>query len=401
MPQLKKYKIGDFVESVSITHSFPKEKIIFLNTSDILEGKVLHRNYSEVSGLPGQAKKSIKKGDILFSEIRPGNKRYAVVEDDADDYVVSTKLMVLRKKSDVVDFSFFYKWLTSESVLAEFQNIAESRSGTFPQITFDVIKNVEIDGPSEKEAQSRIASILSSLDDKIELNRRSNQTLEQIAQTLFKKYFVDDIDPESLPEGWRWGKLGEMYKTTSGGTPSRTIPEYFEGGNIGWVKSKELDGGFILDTEEKITRDALKSSSAKLLPVHSVLVAMYGATVGEIAILSIEATCNQAICAILPNEVYAYSFVFLFLQLNKEELINKASGSAQQNISQLVIQNFELAIPPSNLVKEFHAVVGNLYLSIENNLKEIEHLIKVRDSLLPKLMAGEIEVNVTEKELVK
>jgi type I restriction enzyme S subunit len=311
-------------------------------------------------------------------------------------YAIGRGLAAIRHKKEK-HLQPFVKGLIDLILPGMLQNVTGS---TFPNLSKEQLNNYEIEIPGDLSTQTQIASILSSLDDKIELNRRTNQTLEQIAQTLFKKYFVDDIDPENLPEGWRWGKLGEMYKTTSGGTPSRVNPEYYENGKIGWVKSKELDGGFILDTEEKITIDALKNSSAKLLPIHSVLVAMYGATVGEIATLSIEATCNQAICAILPSIDYPYSFILQFLKLNKEELINRASGSAQQNISQLVIQNFELAIPPSVLVQEFHKVVGDLFLKIENNLKENKSLSETRDSLLPKLMSGEIEINATEKELV-
>ena len=202
----QKVKLGDLIESISVKHSFNKNKLIFLNTSDILEGKVLHNNYSDIEGLPGQAKKSIKKDDILFSEIRPKNKRFAYVDFDSDDYVVSTKLMVLRKKSNNINNRYLYYYLTSDKTLNYLQTIAEGRSGTFPQITFNELKIIEIDLPPIEE-QEKIANILSSLDDKIELNNKMKKTLEEMAQSLFKRWFVDFEFPN---------EDGEPYKSSGG-----------------------------------------------------------------------------------------------------------------------------------------------------------------------------------------
>jgi type I restriction enzyme S subunit len=288
------------------------------------------------------------------------------------------------------DYRFLYYWL-----FKEYNSLKSLANGGAQQnLNASIIRNYKIIIP-DLPTQRRIAEILSALDDKIELNRRMNQTLEQMAQTLFRQYFVDGIDEENLPEEWKIGKIGDIYKTTSGGTPGRSKPEYY-GDDIPWIKSKELNGGFIFETEEKITKEGLKKSSAKLLPTHSVLVAMYGATVGEISITSIEATCNQAICAILPNIGYPYTFIFQFLKESKEELINRATGSAQQNISQELIQSFEIVIPPVDVVQRYHHTCIELFNKIEANVKEIQTLTTLRDTLLPKLMSGEIDVTQTQ-----
>lgn len=129
--------LGDFIESASKQHKFDKDELIFLNTSDILNGRILHHNYSRVDGMPGQAKKSIKEGDILFSEIRPANKRFSLVRENADDFVVSTKLMVLRMISNIISNLRIYFYLTMMPTLEELQQEADGASGTFPQITFD------------------------------------------------------------------------------------------------------------------------------------------------------------------------------------------------------------------------------------------------------------------------
>ena len=130
-------KLGNIIESFSKTHLFKKDALIFFNTSDILDGEFLHNNYTSIYDMPGQAKKQIRKGDILFSEIRPNNKRYAIVRDEADDYVVSTKLMVLRRKYNTFSAYRIYQFLIEESFITELQQSAEGRSGTFPQITFE------------------------------------------------------------------------------------------------------------------------------------------------------------------------------------------------------------------------------------------------------------------------
>lgn len=292
---------------------------------------------------------------------------------------------------------FFYYLLKSK-------NLNQFAGGSsHPLLTQGGLNEMELIIP-DFSSQKRIAEILSSIDDKIENNLATNQTLEEIAQTLFKEWFVNFNYPNAdgnlkqsevgeIPESWSIGTLGDIYKTTSGGTPSRSKAEYYENGTIGWVKSKELNNSFIIDTEEKITEDALKNSSAKLLPKHSVLIAMYGATVGEIGIITDKFTCNQAVCAFLPNEQYPFSFIYNFLLNSKQDIVSRAVGSAQQNISQQLLLQYKLVIPPSELVQEYHRIVFPLFQKIQDNIEENESLKDLRDSLLPKLMSGEIIVN--------
>lgn len=187
----RKVRLEDLIDTISATHKFPNDEIIFLNTSDILEGEVLNHKYSNIKTLPGQAKKSIKKNDILFSEIRPANKRYAFVDFDADDYVVSTKLMVLRAKGDVDPIVLYY-FLKSDDVLRELQMLAESRSGTFPQITFFHIKNLEMIIPTE-DLLEKYTNLLKSSYEKISANNQFNKTLIQVRDGLLPKLMSGKI----------------------------------------------------------------------------------------------------------------------------------------------------------------------------------------------------------------
>lgn len=185
------YKIGELVDTVSITHKFPKGKAIFLNTSDIEEGKILHNNYSDKEGLPGQAKKSIKKLDILFTEIRPANRRYALIDFDADDFVVSTKLMVLRATSKVHPI-VVYNYLTNSDTLKELQHLAESRSGTFPQITFDHVKTLKIVLPITGLLED-YKKVAWSIFKQIKSNEEQAKTLIQLRDSLLPKLMKGEI----------------------------------------------------------------------------------------------------------------------------------------------------------------------------------------------------------------
>ena len=278
--------------------------------------------------------------------------------------------------NDQFDSHFIY--YTIKHLWPYFKNL-EGQSTTLSILNKTQFSQIEISLPGLEE-QRRIAGILSAIDDKIENNRRINTNLELQAQALYKQWFVDSSTV----------KLGDVVKTTSGGTPSRSHMEFYAG-KYGWVKSKELNGSFITNTEESITDDAIAKSAAKLLPAKSILIAMYGATVGQYAVLSHPMTCNQAVCALLPNENYPYTYLFMVAKNIKEELANKAIGSAQQNISQVIIKDIDLS---SDIVKikQFHKIVCPHFEVMEKNQKENETLATLRDTLLPKLMNGEIKL---------
>lgn len=183
--------LGELIESVSITHKFQTDKIIFLNTSDIYKGDVLVNVQVNISSLPGQAKKSIQRDDILFSEIRPANERWAYIYFDAEDYVVSTKLMVLRSKR-ILSQAFVYFYLTNSQTVSWLQVLAESRSGTFPQITFDQIRDLKINIPSDSILNNSIEWCKSTLQ-KLNSNTDQIRTLETLRDTLLPKLMSGEV----------------------------------------------------------------------------------------------------------------------------------------------------------------------------------------------------------------
>lgn len=249
--------------------------------------------------------------------------------------------------------------------------------------------------------QNKIAQILSYYDDLIENNQKQIKLLEEAAQRLYKEWFIDLRFPgyettpivDGVPEGWRKGKISDFVPTSSGGTPSRTHSEYYSDGTNLWVKTQELNDGFIFDTEEKITDDAIRNSSAKIIPQGSILMAMYGATIGKIGIAATELTCNQACCVFNLSKIkYATSYLYCWLKDNREFFISQGKGAAQPNLSQAMIKNFDVLIPTADILTTFSQVTDTLLeLSAKLHLQN-RGLIESRDRLLPKLMSGEIEV---------
>ncbi len=187
----KQLLLGDLIDSVSITHDFQSENIVFLNTSDIFLGDVLVHKPTDIDTLPGQAKKSIQIHDILFSEIRPANGRFAFIDFKADNYVVSTKLMVLRSKN-ILSQAFIYFYLTNPQTLEWLQVLAESRSGTFPQITFNQLRDLIINIPSDSILENAII-ICESTIKKIKSNTVQIKNLIQIRDTLLPKLMNGEI----------------------------------------------------------------------------------------------------------------------------------------------------------------------------------------------------------------
>ncbi len=330
-------------------------------------------------------KRFSKVNDILFCVRGSTTGRMNWADED---YAIGRGLAAIRHKQGE-EYRYFVK-----AILDYYLDtmLASASGSTFPNVSKDQLNELEISYPSFPE-QKAIASVLSSLDDKIDLLHRQNKTLEAMAETLFRQWFI-----EEAKEDWEYVELGSVVETSSGGTPSRKEMSYYENGSIHWVKSKELNGSFITETEEMITDEAVKKSSAKLLPAYSTLIAMYGATVGEYALITKTMTCNQAVCALKENEAYPYTFIFMYVKNQKDELINQAVGSAQQNISQILIK--KLPIPTCTArINEYHQLVIPWFKKMQLNVEQIQILEKLRDTLLPKLMSGEVRVQYQTEEV--
>ena len=294
---------------------------------------------------------------------------------------------------DIVNKAFIYYSINNNTFQQFIQNNIDSNSAQ-ENISSQSIGRFTILLPPLSE-QKAIAEVLSSIDDKIVLLHRQNKTLEEMAMTLFRQWFIEPTK-DGLPEGWEECTLNDLcLKIASGGTPSTKIKEYYDG-HINWYSTKELNDGFLFESEKKITLQGLENSSANFFPKGTIVMAIYAApTVGRLGILTNEASFNQAACGLVPNtEVCSTEFLYLYLKSERENLNIMASGSAQQNLNVNKIKTYPTIKVPKNIMIRFNKIVIPIFHKIENNSYQIQTLEKLRDTLLPKLMSGEVRVKV-------
>ena len=291
---------------------------------------------------------------------------------------------------------------------------------TIPDLNHFMFLDMEIPVPP-KNIQIQISKTLDSLDLKIELNNRINLELEGMAKLLYDYWFVQFDFPtpspsgrageglpykscggkmvwngelkREVPDGWEVKKICEVAKTGSGGTPLKSRKDFYENGDIPWINSGEVNNPFIISAKKYITEIALKESSTKMFDKGTLLVAMYGATAGKVSILDIEACTNQAICSIKTNKKYHRNYMKLVLDDLYTHLINLSTGSARDNLSQDIIKELYVLIPPDEIILKFEKIVDSAYNKILMSLKENGHLSSLRDWLLPMLMNGQVKVN--------
>ncbi len=409
---MQNLQLGELIDSISVTHKFDKDRLVFLNTSDVLEGEILTHEYINVSELKGQAKKTIQRDDILFSEIRPKNKRYAYVEiEDTKDYVVSTKLMVLRNKSKEALTKYIYYFLTSEHFLDYLQMRAESRICSFPQITFDILKPISIRVPT-LDKQEKIVSIIDNLNKKISTNNQINATLEQMAKTLYDYWFVQFDFPDDngkpykssggetvynetlkrdIPKGWEVKKLVEIEKNiVTGKTPPTSNPEFF-GDEIPFITISDIrNNTVIVENEQFLSRKGADYQKGKYLPSGSLCVSCI-ATVGLIGFITRKSQTNQQINSIIFK--HGFNRVFLFFALNNYFSVAKAkTGNTFANMNKADFEEINVVYPPIDVLKSFQDKVSNQFNLIKNQSKQNGELTKLRDWLLPMLMNGQVTV---------
>ena len=239
-----------------------------------------------------------------------------------------------------------------------------------------------------------------------------NNNLEQLAKNIFNEYFINYEFPNEhglpyktdngifkdsslglIPEKWEVKTISEFTKEMkNGGTPRRGTDKYWINGEIPWLKTGEINNTLIVNNAEYITQEGLDNSSAKLLPINSVIMAMYGkGTAARVGLLKIKATTNQACCAMICNSYEDSLYLYMHLLIYQQQIETFANGSVQQNLNKDIIGSLELVIPDERTLKNTN--FKEIFNKIHINLLEIEKLTKLRDTLLPKLMSGEIDVS--------
>lgn len=368
----KTYQVGDLCTSVSETYKGKDEYVVLINTSDVLEGKILNHAFTKNANLKGQFKKTFQKEDILYSEIRPANKRFAFVDmEDTQNYIASTKLMVIRANPEIIMPEYLFIFLQTPAVIEELQLLAETRSGTFPQITFSTeIASLNISLP-DKETQSRIVQIFRSFDDKIKLNNKINENLEQQVYALFESWFVSfDKTEGMIPNDWNQGTLKEIASITSGKRPP--MKQAFSTAEI---KTPLVGAASIMGYTNAVLYN------------EPILVTGRVGTHGVVQRFQTPCWASDNTLVIKSN-FYEYTYQVL----RRIDYANMNRGSTQPLITQTDLKNASIILPPESILFEFEKIAGNLMAKHTANRKENERLIALRNILLPKLLSGEIHV---------
>ncbi len=340
-----------------------------------------------------------KQGDILFGKLRPYFRKVWKARFDG---VCSTDIWVLRAKEGYDQNYLFY--FMANPVFID-KSTGASIGTKMPRADWDFLKRSKWLFPPLSE-QRAIAAILSSFDDKIELLRRQNKTLEAIAQAIFKEWFVKfkvkgeqlKLNPKTgLPEGWRMGKLEDVIEIYGGGTPKTDIPEYWNG-DIPWFSVADVPGEgnvYVIECEKHISKQGLENSSTKVLPRNTTIITARG-TVGKLALTGVPMAMNQSCYGIAPKDRRSFFYFYLLMKESLATLKQQVHGAVFDTITRDTLNNISTIIPASEVLKDLHIAVKPMFQKVLQNNSQIQTLSKLRDTLLPKLMKGEIRVKREE-----
>ena len=378
--------VGEVCSSISDTYREKKNMVTLINTSDVLEGRVLNHERVPNSNLKGQFKKTFQRDDILYSEIRPQNRRFAYVDFSPIDYIASTKLMVIRAKKDVVSPKYLYFFLKNSSTVAELQLLAETRSGTFPQITFSEVANLTIPVPS-LAVQEVIVQTMQCLEDKITCNEQINDNLQQQAFSVFDNlianaenndYTVSDyafLNPKrTLAKNQVARSIDMSQLSTSGAFPSGWEMKPFNGG------MRFTNGDTLL---ARITPCLENGKTAFIDFLDD----------GEVAFGSTEYIVLAPKNDTPPEMLYCLARYPAFVDYAVK---NMNGSSGRQRVSAETVGQYRLPLFDKHSLVLFKEVVSPMFLKMRYNSLENMRLAELRDALLPKLMSGEIDVSAVQ-----
>ena len=356
----------------------------------ILRGE---RNITE-AGFKSCSCKMLPKGSVLFSSRAP----IGYVAIAANDMCTNQGFKSVIPNEET-DSEFLYYLLKYNK-----DNIASQGSGTtFAEVSGKTMKEIEVMVPKETEDQRRIASILSSLDRKIELNNKINADLEEMAQAIFKNLFVDfepfkdgkfvDSELGMIPEGWKVGRADDFYQINIGKTPPRKEHKWFSTNPADkiWVSIANMgnSGIFISDSSEYLTKEAVDRHNVIMVPRNTILLS-FKLTVGRVAIADKELTTNEAIARFILSDDKYMEYLYLYLKNFDYNSLGSTSSIATA-VNSKTIKGMQMLQPSDNVIDAFHIQVNPIFEKIRSLTKENSRLSLLRDTLLPRLMSGELE----------
>ena len=392
MSKWKEYKLGDICEVVRGGSPRPiidyitedEDGVNWLKIGDVKETDKYFTFANEKIKPSGIAKsREVTSGDIILSNSMSFGRAFITL---IDGYIHDGWLRI-RCSEEVLDKEYLYYFLTSS--LAQNQFKAVANGSVVNNLKSDTVKAVSIDLPPLDE-QKRISSILSIIDEKINNNNHINDNLEQQAEIYFYYLFIDNPDPS-----WQKGTIGDIGTVVGGSTPSKAKPEYYTDNGIAWITPKDLSidkSKFISHGADDITELGLKNSSASIMPTGTVLFSSR-APIGYIAIADGDVTTNQGFKSVVPKNNVGTAFVYYFLKNALPTIENMASGSTFKEISGSAMRTVPVMIPDDESLQKFADYCEPLFQQQRTLETENRSLVSLRDSLLPKLMSGELDVS--------
>lgn len=374
-------RLGDYIRPVDVRNRDLKvTRLMGINIE-----KRFMPSVANVVGTDLSNYKVVSKGQFACNLMHVGRdeKIPVALQKDDEPIIVSPAYVVFEVvDTNVLLTEYLMMWFSRSEFdrNAWFYTDGDVRGGMDRDALFDM----QIPVPAI-EKQREIVAEYNTLATRIETNKKLIATLEQTAQTLYRHTFVDNIDPNNLPDGWRMGTVGEFCaKMTSGGTPSRTNNDYWNSKDYPWLKTGEVQNNVVFETEEYISEAGLKNSSAKLIPAGSVVMAMYGATAAQVGYLQCETTTNQACCNMICKSDVDAAFLYFHFLVNQEEIKRLATGGAQENLSQEVIAAQPILIIDDNSIKQPFSAIMQKFVCC---FKKIKILAEMQTLLLSKMGA--------------
>ena len=403
MEEWKEYKLEEVCKSIADGDHMPPPKsdkgIPFVTISNIVDNRLDFSNthfvpQSYYDGLDDKRRPHV--GDTIYSVVGTFGKPVYVKEEKP--FVFQRHIAILRPdESKIVPQFLFYSLLSPQ-----FYRKADVMAIGAVQRTISLtsLRNATIQLPS-LEIQSKIVDMLSSLDAKIEVNRQINDNLEQQAQALFKSWFVDfepfkdqpfvESELGMIPQGWKVGTFLDNIKVMPGGTPSTNVEEYWKDGVIPFFSPKDVNGVYCFETEKKITEEGLNNCSSRLYPKDTLFITARG-TVGKLTLAGVSMAMNQSNYALVANEGIGKYYLYLLAQTLVKVLLKKANGAV---FSAITTRDFDepTIMPSTSAITQFENIISPIFDKIHKICIESRRLAELRDTLLPKLMSGEINVN--------
>ena len=374
--------VGEVCSSISDTYREKKNMVTLINTSDVLEGRVLNHERVPNSNLKGQFKKTFQRDDILYSEIRPQNRRFAYVDFSPIDYIASTKLMVIRAKKDVVSPKYLYYFLKNSSTVAELQLLAETRSGTFPQITFSEVANLTIPVPP-LAVQEVIVQTMQCLEDKTICNEQINDNLADLLQTIYQGRFGNDILAVNQ------GVLSDIcsYSTDKVAVSELNVRTYFSTENMLSGKAGSTEATSLPTTSQTTACHKGDTLISNIRPYFK-----------KIVYCEDKCGCSTDVLCFTPSQPCYSAYLFSTLYADKffAFMVAGSKGTKMPRGDKQQIMTYPVVLPSEEELAGFNTIASPLLEQIYSNSAENKRLSILRDTLLPKLMSGEIDVSAIQ-----